>query len=199
MKPNPNIAIPIHITPHHLALSPELSEFVFSKVAKLPRFASDALSADVVLRRHHGTAHGKTFSASARLALPGRDLHATATHADLYSAVTGLTRKLARQSRKREARRARASKGRHRSSRRGGHWTRREAPARWSDTSVQDALTPAPETTSPSVAQAPGNTPALANGLVERSSSSNPAHGISFRYLECLAGYSRDRALGGDA
>jgi putative sigma-54 modulation protein len=107
-----NTAFPIHITPHHLTLSPNLSQFVCDKVARLHRFASDALGADVVLRRHHGTVGGKRFSASARLALPGRDLHATATHADLYDAVTGLTRKLARQSRKRETRRVSTSRRR---------------------------------------------------------------------------------------
>lgn len=116
MKPNTNTAVAIHITPHHLALSPALSKFVSDKVAQLPRFASGALAADIVLRRHHGTSLGRRFSASGRLALPGRDLHASATHADLYSAVIGLTKKLARQSRKRETRRARAGRGRARSS-----------------------------------------------------------------------------------
>ena len=73
--------LPIHITPHHLRLSPALSDFVHKKLAKVPRFASDVLATDIVLRRHHGTADGKRFSASARIALAGRDIHATATHA----------------------------------------------------------------------------------------------------------------------
>src|SRR6187399_2633987 len=117
MKPNPDTPLNIHITPHHLSLTSALSDFVCDKFARLPRFAGDALAADVVLRRHHGTAEGKRFSASARLALPGRDLHASATHEDLYSAVTGLARKLARQSRKRDTRRVNASRKRRRSPR----------------------------------------------------------------------------------
>ena len=70
---NQTDTLPIHITPHHLHLSPALSDFVHKKLANVPHFASDVLATDIVLRRHHGTADGKRFSASARLALPGRD------------------------------------------------------------------------------------------------------------------------------
>lgn len=101
---NTMATLPIHITPHHLSLSPALRDFVRMKLAKVPRFASDVLAADVVLRRHRGTANGKQFSASARLALPGRDIHGSATHADLYSAVVKLVATLARRSRKRKTR-----------------------------------------------------------------------------------------------
>src|SRR6187431_1795934 len=95
MIQNTMTTLPIHITPHHLSLSPALRDFVGLKLAKVPQFASDVLAADVVLRRHHGTAHGKQFSASARLALPGRDIHGSATHADLYTAVVKLVATLA--------------------------------------------------------------------------------------------------------
>jgi ribosome-associated translation inhibitor RaiA len=74
------------------------------KFAKVPRFVSDVLGADIVLRRHYGTANGRQFSASARLALPGQDIYATATHADLYTAVVKLVATLARLSRKRSTR-----------------------------------------------------------------------------------------------
>lgn len=96
--------LPIHITPHHLRLSPALSEFVYDKFAKVPRFASDVLATDVVLRRHHGSSEGPRFSASARLALAGHDIHASATHADLYTAIVKLVAILARRSRKRKTR-----------------------------------------------------------------------------------------------
>jgi putative sigma-54 modulation protein len=99
-----NTNVPIHITPHHLRLSPALVDFVHSKIAKIPRFASDVLATDIVLRRHHGTSNGKRFSASGRLSLAGRDIHATATHEDLYTAIVNLVTKLARRSRKRKAR-----------------------------------------------------------------------------------------------
>ena len=96
--------LPIHITPHHLTLSSALGDFVSMKLTKVPRIDRDVLAADVVLRRHHGTAAGKQFTASARLALPGHDIHGSATHADLYSAVVKLVATLARQLRKRRTR-----------------------------------------------------------------------------------------------
>jgi putative sigma-54 modulation protein len=203
MKPNPNTAIPIHITPHHLRLTPALSQFVSGKIAKLPRFAGDAVAADIVLRRHHGTAKGKSFSASARLALPGRDVHATATHTDLYTAITHLTKKLARRSLKCKVRRGRAAKNLRRSARRNRPAMLQDALARWTDASaasvVPDGFMPVPEAASTSRGQTRRNISQTSIGLVERSTSSNPAHGISFSYLECLAGHSRARAGDGDA
>ena len=100
--------LPIHITPHHLRLSPALCNFVHKKFAKVPRFANDVLATDIVLRRHHGTADGTRFSASARLALAGRDIHATAAHVDLYTAIVKLVARLTRRSRKRKTRLAHA-------------------------------------------------------------------------------------------
>ncbi|MES2571121.1 MAG: ribosome-associated translation inhibitor RaiA [Verrucomicrobiota bacterium] len=97
--------LPIHITPHHLRLSPALRDFVHSKLGKVPRFVANVLAADVVLRRHHGTTHGRQFSASARLALPGHDIHGSAMHADLYTAVGKLAATLVSRSQKRNTRR----------------------------------------------------------------------------------------------
>jgi len=93
---------PIHITPHHLTLSPSLTKCVSDRLSELSRIAGDILIAEVVLRRHHNTSKGKSFSASARIALPGRDLHAVSTHADLYAAITELRNLLKRSLRKRK-------------------------------------------------------------------------------------------------
>jgi len=100
------INLPIHITAHHLSLSDALRWFVHKKVAPVTRFANDALAAEIVLRRHGGSDVTRRFSASARLALPGRDIHSRALHADLYTAIRRLVAKLARRSRKRKTRRA---------------------------------------------------------------------------------------------
>jgi putative sigma-54 modulation protein len=110
----PTDTLPIRITPHHLRLSPALCDFVHTKLAKVPRFASDVIATDIVLRRHHGTAGGKRFSASARLAVAGLDIHATAMHADLYTAIVKLVARLARRSRKRKTRLAKAHDTRRR-------------------------------------------------------------------------------------
>jgi regulator of nucleoside diphosphate kinase len=66
------------------------------------RFAHDAVAAEIVLRRHNGA---KTrFSASARLALPGRDVHGRAVDWNLYVAIGKLVAKLGRLLRKRKTR-----------------------------------------------------------------------------------------------
>src|SRR3954464_15775354 len=94
--------IPLHITPHHLTISNPVREFLRIKISALARFAGDILSAEVVLRGPSGAAH--QFSVSARLALPGRDVHGHATHSNLHGAVNRLVARLGRLSRKRKTR-----------------------------------------------------------------------------------------------
>lgn len=102
--------MPIHITPHHLRLSPALKRFVRKKVSAVARVANDILAAEIVLRRNSSSSGTEQFSASARLALPGRDIHSTAANANLYAAVLKLTARLARLSRKRKTRLAKSFK-----------------------------------------------------------------------------------------
>jgi len=94
--------LPIHITTHHLSASNALYRFAREKISSVCRFANDALAADVVLRRHGGAK--QRFSASARLALPGRDIHGRAVAGNLYAAIGKLVAKLARLARKRKTR-----------------------------------------------------------------------------------------------
>ena len=94
--------LPIHITTHHLSLSDSLFDFVHKKIVPVNRFANDALSAEIVLRRHGGAQ--TRFSASARLALPGQDVHGHAVHPDLYAAIEKLVARLGRLLRKRKTR-----------------------------------------------------------------------------------------------
>jgi putative sigma-54 modulation protein len=94
--------LPIHITTHHLSLTDPLRQFTRQKLAPVARFANDALAAEIVLRRHGGLT--PRFSASARLALPGRDIHGRAIHANLYVAIGNLVTKLGRLARKRKTR-----------------------------------------------------------------------------------------------
>lgn len=94
--------LPIHITTHHLSLSDSLRRFARKKIAPVTRFANDALAAEIVLRRHNGA---KTrFSAGARVALPGRDVHGRAVDSNLYVAIGKLVAKLGRLLRKRKTR-----------------------------------------------------------------------------------------------
>jgi ribosome-associated translation inhibitor RaiA len=172
-----------------------LCDFAHRKLAKVPHFSSDALRMDLILRRHGGAADEGRFSASARLALPGRDIHATAAHADLYTAIVKLVGRLVRLSRKRKVRRARAFKSHRRSARGQRRAMPREGPARWKDSpevwDEPDAFIPVLDAPATHRDQAPRSTSPRTIGLIERSSSSNPAHGISFLHLEQLAACSR--------
>src|SRR5262249_19731912 len=94
--------LPVHITPHGIELSLTLRRFIERKIFRLSRFAGDILSAEVVLREKSG-ADG-LFSVSARLALPGRDVHGNAVHENFYAAINQLVARLARLSRKRKTR-----------------------------------------------------------------------------------------------
>jgi putative sigma-54 modulation protein len=98
----PMTNLPIHITTHHLSLSDALRRFARKKISSVCRFANDALAAEIVLRRHAGAK--ERFSASARLALPGRDIHGRGVDTNLYVAIGKLVTKLARLSRKRKTR-----------------------------------------------------------------------------------------------
>jgi len=94
--------LPIHITTHRLGLSDSLRRFTRQKIAPVTRFANDALAAEIVLRRHNGA---KTrFSAGARVALPGRNVHGRAVDPSLYVAIGKLVAKLGRLLRKRKTR-----------------------------------------------------------------------------------------------
>ena len=95
-------ALPIHITAHDIELSTTLRNFIEKKIARVSRFAADILAAEVVLREKSGG--NGVFSVSARLALPGRDVHANAVHVNFYAAINQLVARLARLSRKRKTR-----------------------------------------------------------------------------------------------
>jgi ribosomal subunit interface protein len=95
-------ALPIHITAHDIELSTTLRNFIEKKISRVSRFAADILAAEVVLREKSGG--NGVFSVSARLALPGRDVHANAVHVNFYAAINQLVARLARLSRKRKTR-----------------------------------------------------------------------------------------------
>lgn len=99
--------IPIHIVAHHLSLSPALCEFVQSKIGTVTRFASDAMAVEIVLRRNPGIG-AERFAASARLVLPGRDVHGSASSSDIYEVIGKVASRLARLSRKRKTRQLRS-------------------------------------------------------------------------------------------
>src|ERR1044072_9362449 len=98
--------LPIHITPHGIELSFALRKFIEKKISRISRYAAEILSAEVVLREKSGATG--LFSGSARLALPGHDVHGNAVHQNFYAAINQLVARLARLSRKRKTRFERA-------------------------------------------------------------------------------------------
>ena len=66
--------------------------------AKISGFSKSALRMDLVLRCHRGAEGDARFSVSGRLPLPGRDIRATAVHADLYTAIVQMFESLVRRS-----------------------------------------------------------------------------------------------------
>lgn len=97
-------ALPVNLTAHHRRRSLTSREFADCNLAKSPRFSEEALRMDLVIRRHGSDAEDGRFSASARLPLPGRDIHATAVHADLSIAIVKLIETLVRRSHRRKMR-----------------------------------------------------------------------------------------------
>jgi putative sigma-54 modulation protein len=94
---------PIHISAHHVSLSQPLLEFVRNKIGTIARFANDILAFEVVLRRTP-IPGSERFGISVRVALPGRDIHGSASATDLYAAIGMVAGKLARRLRKRKTR-----------------------------------------------------------------------------------------------
>lgn len=94
--------LPIHVTAHGIELGFALRKFIEKKISRVSRLAGNILSAEVVLREKSG-ANG-LFSVSARLALPGRDVHGNAVHKNVYAAINQLVARLAGLSRKRKTR-----------------------------------------------------------------------------------------------
>ncbi len=94
----------IHLIPRQFQLTNAIENFTAEKLAALEEIACDVQSADVVLAHDVGVNRARRFTASVRLALPGKDVHASDTGPDLYVAIGSVQRKLARRLRKRKAR-----------------------------------------------------------------------------------------------
>ncbi len=70
----------------------------------LEAFADDIIAAHVVLVHDETARPADRYSVKVHLAIPGPDIHAEESHADLYAALDLVTDKLTRQLRKRKTR-----------------------------------------------------------------------------------------------
>jgi ribosomal subunit interface protein len=105
---------PVHITSHNVRLGPALREFIQRKISAVRRIAGDALGVELVLRGASDAPH--LFSVTARVALPGPDLHGSASHHNIRHAITDLVARLARAARKRKTRLSKGRRGQARRS-----------------------------------------------------------------------------------
>jgi len=102
-----------HLHLHQIKLTDAIREFAISKISRLESLADDIQSAEITLTHGQGINPEKEFSVTVRLALPGKDVHATETQVDLYAAIDAVRDKLARQLRKRKTRRIDTRRQKH--------------------------------------------------------------------------------------
>lgn len=94
----------IHLVTHRLQLTETIQSFTEEKLAELEEIFPDVQSADIILTRDGSVNPAKRFTVSVRLAVPGNDVRASETGADLYAAIDRVQSKLARRLRKRKTR-----------------------------------------------------------------------------------------------
>ena len=94
----------IHLSPRHLRLTAAIHQHTASKVLHLEELAGDIVAAHIVLIHDKSADPSDRYTVKVHLAVPGPDVHAEESHADLYGALDLVMDKLARQLRKRKTR-----------------------------------------------------------------------------------------------
>ena len=94
----------IHLSPRHLKLTASIHGYVAGKVEHLEEFSNEIMAAHVVLFHDERKNPKKTYTVKMHFALPGPDIHAECSEADLYAAIDKAVDKVAQQLRKRKTR-----------------------------------------------------------------------------------------------
>lgn len=94
----------IHLSPRHLRLTAAIHQHAASRVLHLEELTDDIVAAHIVLIHDENARPADRHSVKVHLAVPGPDIHAEESHADLYAAIDLVMDKLARQLRKRKTR-----------------------------------------------------------------------------------------------
>jgi putative sigma-54 modulation protein len=95
------ITMNIVINTHNLTLSDGIREHVINKIQKIEHLDHRAIDVRVILELDNSKAPKKQFTCSIRLGVRGRDLFASDTEGDLYTAIDLAVKKLEQQIRKR--------------------------------------------------------------------------------------------------
>ncbi|HYR58557.1 MAG TPA: ribosome-associated translation inhibitor RaiA [Chthoniobacteraceae bacterium] len=94
----------IHLSPRHVRLTAAIHQHAAARVLQLEELTDDIVAAHVVLIHDENAKPADRYSVKVHLAIPGPDIHAEESHADLYAALDLVMDKLARQLRKRKTR-----------------------------------------------------------------------------------------------
>ena len=94
----------IHLSPRHVRLTAAIHQHTAAKVSHLEELTGDIVAAHVVLIHDKNADPADRHTVKVHLAIPGPDIHAQESHADLYGALDLVMDKLARQLRKRKTR-----------------------------------------------------------------------------------------------
>jgi putative sigma-54 modulation protein len=82
----------LHLTGHHLDITPAIRDYVIAKLGRLNRHFDHVIDVSVVL-----TVDKLQQKVEATVHVRGKDLHAECIDADMYAAIDGLADKLDRQ------------------------------------------------------------------------------------------------------
>ena len=92
----------LHLSPRHVRLTAAIHRHVATKIEHFEEYTDEIVAVHVVLL-HDETAKPKdAFTVKVHLAIPGPDIHAEESAAELYAALDVVVDKISRQLRKRK-------------------------------------------------------------------------------------------------
>ncbi|HEX3801160.1 MAG TPA: ribosome-associated translation inhibitor RaiA [Verrucomicrobiae bacterium] len=91
------------LTTHNVTLTKSLEDHILVRIDKLEHFDRFAINARVTLDHDSTKAPARQFKCSMRLGVPGPDLFAEDSEADMYAAIDLVTKKIEQQIRKRQS------------------------------------------------------------------------------------------------
>lgn len=92
----------IHMSPRHLQMTASIHQAAASHISTLEDLGTEIIAAHIVLVHADAAAPEDRYQVKVHLAVPGPDIHAEHSGADLYIALEKVADKLARQLRKRK-------------------------------------------------------------------------------------------------
>ena len=91
------------LTTHNVTLTKAIEDHILTRIVKLEHIDRRAVDARVCLDHDDTKARDRQFTCSIRLGVPGPDLFAEDSEADLYAAIDVVTKKIQQQIRKRHS------------------------------------------------------------------------------------------------